>query len=357
MMTNNLEKYYKYCSIEGLCAKFVTKLENMEQISDNVEWVCQEKIHGSNFSFVVTNDDINAETPSLNVKVGKRSGLIKEDENFFNWKIIFERYKQDALDVYNKISKIINCVPYKIQIYGELFGGDYPGTEKKYAHVQKGVYYYDGLDFLVFDILVCTEDSSWFSSYDEICVYLENTSNLRQVPLMQKGTFMELIKKSPRFLSSIPQLYNLPPIDNNYAEGYVMKSNARHVKDAIIRPILENKNNAFSEQVHSSIKTPAELDVINQHFELAKTYCTKNRFNNLISKIGPDSKIEKIKGMFVSDLLADLIKNLDNNCAPSFKQNCGRIKSRMFIYVDDNKLMESWLDEFIKSDETLTNTN
>lgn len=62
-------------------------------------------------------------------KFAKRSGIIKEGENFFNYETVLEEFRPKIINAFNYIKKkyetnetIINLV----QFYGELFGGAYP---------------------------------------------------------------------------------------------------------------------------------------------------------------------------------------------------------------------------------------
>src|SRR5665647_1733372 len=126
--------FKKYNSIENTFDK-----EFMERIrtesSDNLDFVVQEKVHGANFSFI---------TEGENVHAGKRTGLIEENEKFYDYEYLLERYKTKVISLFWAIKqKYPDTVT--VTVYGEIFGGNYPHTDvkndSKIICIQKGVYY------------------------------------------------------------------------------------------------------------------------------------------------------------------------------------------------------------------------
>jgi len=85
--------FYKYNSIENKYRhKFINRIRNDKSFND--KWVVLEKVHGANFSFI---------TDGESVKVAKRTDFIKDGENFFYWKKIFDKYKDKIIDLYKEI--------------------------------------------------------------------------------------------------------------------------------------------------------------------------------------------------------------------------------------------------------------
>lgn len=57
---------------------------------DDDDWIATEKIHGANFSAIVSTD---SETGEIRVVYAKRSGVIAPHEKFFNHRRIDERHR------------------------------------------------------------------------------------------------------------------------------------------------------------------------------------------------------------------------------------------------------------------------
>ena len=89
---------------------------------DKVPWVAQEKIHGCNMSFIIDDDG--------KISCAKRSGFIKEGENFFNYELVKEKYQQSFNDFYK--DKGGGWI-----FYGELYGGGYDHPDVKNENVKR----------------------------------------------------------------------------------------------------------------------------------------------------------------------------------------------------------------------------
>lgn len=334
--------FHQFSSIENCNQKHILDLEKNNFIDDQDEWVAMEKIHGANFSFL---------TDGHSVYTARRRSILAPNDNFFGHGKIAEKYKSDILLVYQKIKSDIPDIT-TIQIFGEIFGGYYPNL-KSSKPVQKGIWYNNEIDFLVFDIKInknnikpsgSNETLYWYLSQDEIDTYLANLSQLRGAPVISKGKFQDMIKLNPEFPSTIPMMYLLSPIDNNIAEGYVIKLNKRHPGN-ITRPIIKLKNKKFLEK--TGVKVPLNINSNNKFTEKVIEYCTQNRFNNTISKIGPDNKIEKIQGIFIADAITDMKKDLDVNELEEFEKNIKKVKEIVSYYLFTNNITNCWLNEYL----------
>ena len=359
MEQDNLASYFReFSSIENLNNRTIKQLEKNGYLQHLTEWIAMEKIHGANFSFI---------TDGTSVIIAKRSGIIAEKENFYNSSIILEKYRDDIISLYQTV-KSHNPETTTIQVFGEIFGGYYPGYPSSTKPIQRGVYYKPEIDFLVFDIkmntnikapkIPCEEESnssssdiqeenyySWFLSQDEIVQYMKGLISLRSIPILARGKFSEIININPVFITTIPELYNLPKINNNMAEGHVFKTNCRHPSHRL-RPIVKNKNiNIFSE-INYVPKTNIDENKIDKLSEQVISYCTRNRFFNTISKIGLDNRIEKISGIYVSDVLKDFEKDLQGEQIEEFKKSVKKIKEKIIFYLRHHNYIEIWLDEY-----------
>nr|AEX63037.1 RNA ligase 2 [Moumouvirus Monve] len=244
------KNFQKYFSIENP-KKIIKSLEKNDYTNDKYEWIVLEKIHGANFSFITNGETIYA---------AKRTAIIQPGEYFYDYESIVEKYKEDVFKVYNEIFyKTKNIM--SIQIFGELFGGLYPNyNDKKINPIQTGIYYNPKIDFMVFDIKInyltdnfnVQNDKSEFLSHDEVLFYL-STTKFKHVPIIGRGQFNDIIKMEPVFFTQVPGVYELPHVDNNYAEGYIFKLNARHSCDTL-RPIIKSKNDTLFGEIHNQKK-------------------------------------------------------------------------------------------------------
>nr|WBF70958.1 RNA ligase 2 [Megavirus caiporensis] len=338
--------FQKYFSIENLNARSFKSLQKNGLLSNNIEWIALEKIHGANFSFI---------TDGVKIETAKRTGIIHSEEYFFNYQIVVERYNKDVFNIFNQIKKNIDDL-MSIQIYGELFGGAYPDMYvKDVKPIQKGVYYNPDIDFLVFDIKINYKTESGipdnnhseFLSHDEVINYISGTK-IKIVPEISRAIFADIIKMDPVFHTKVPTMYGLPQIDNNLAEGYIFKMNTRHLCN-IYRPVIKSKNdNIFGEVHKSSIKYDIK-DLLLKDTEVGgfygeiKCYLTKNRFDGIIGKIGPDNKPAKIIGCFIADAMREYETTLDKEKKIDYIKNKKNISKNLTIYISNNQEIQSWL--------------
>src|SRR3990167_372946 len=151
------ELFYKYPSIENTYRKaFVDEISILqEDRKDN--WVVQEKIHGANFSVIydVKFDQVN---------FGKRTGLLKPDEKFYEYQSLIPELEEKMRRLKTQIPSTSSIV-----VFGELIGGYYPGLPSNGSRLQKGIDYFNGKEFVAFDLMVDTR----FLSNDEMKTHLK----------------------------------------------------------------------------------------------------------------------------------------------------------------------------------------
>lgn len=348
------QNFREYSSISGYTSKTIKHITKLGYDITKDDWIMTEKIHGANFSFVIRGDFYWC---------CKRSGPISLTENFFSSREIETKYIADAREVYKRVlaqSTDPNDIEY-VQIFGEIFGGSYPGFETKGQRaVQKGVDYNPEIDFMVFDIRVVTKTLStykddkgklqpiaWFVSYSDMIKYLEGLE-LRYVPVITRGKLEDLLKTSPKFNTTIPTLFGLPSVPGNLAEGYVLKIDSQHQCHKS-RPILKIKyEERFGETRTYKVPTfkitePDEFVTI--HSDVILNYCTQNRFNNTVSKIGKDSSAEKILGIFIADACKSYQETLSGENLESFTKKLKLIKDSVRIKFCSSGLMDEWMKE------------
>lgn len=300
--------FKKYNSIEN-----TYRDEFLERIKTHGFWenefVVQEKVHGSNLSYW-TND-------GKTFFSGKRTGIIENNENFYNYEIVLENIKP-KLELLWKNLKTDFPTLSQLTIFGELFGGTYPHPEieidKKAITVQKGIFYSPKNHFYAFDILI---NSETYLDVDLANKHLEKV-NLLHAKTIFKGSIVECMKHKNDFDSTIPKELGLPKLEPNIVEGVVIRPIQTSYFNNGVRVILKNKNEKWSEnkKYHKSINQSEEAtEKIIKLQEAIKTYVTENRLNNVLSKIGEVTPKDfgKLLGMFNKDIVDDFTKDYLNH--------------------------------------------
>ncbi len=276
-------EFKRYASIENSYReKFIEKLV-MEGKNTN-DWVATEKIHGSNLSlWIKRSPDGNHE-----IKVGKRSGFLREDElsKFFRSDLILEWLTKPLhrlLDAHTSASEIV--------VHGEIFGGVYPHPDvpinSKVSKVQKGVYYSPDINFAAFDLRI----DGFLVDYHSMAAYC-TASGIGYLEPLFIGSFEDCLKYNNEFQTTIPAQLGLPEIENNICEGVVLKPIVTDYLYDRSRVILKNKNDKFREtekikRPNCTPKIPILLtDTATELYSIVDGYCTENRLDNVISKIG-----------------------------------------------------------------------
>ena len=306
-------KFKEYSSIENVERKKEINLI-IQQGHSTGQWVVSEKIHGANFSFWITKDEI---------KCARRSGFLGEDSAFFNFQDVKSACEKSLRDIFDYVVSIdagVECVT----IYGELFGGNYqhPDVERTYMamSVQKGVYYNPGNKFMAFDMVLRGETSNRVMN-DTFVHTTCDMFGLAHVPILFKGTFEECLQYPNEFQTRVPEFYGLPAIENNIAEGVVIKPVEPKFFWNGSRVILKNKNEKWSERAkkqkscsdsNKENKFDFELTVeASKLLEDVLTYVTENRLRNVLSKM--EAITDRMFGMIVGnmnrDVMADFLKD------------------------------------------------
>lgn len=302
--------------------KILASNEVKEILSNNsLEFVAMEKVHGTNFSFILNN--LNN---SYEINCCRRSGILKPNESFYSYQTMLNKFKPKIFCLFDETKKLIkhkfNLNLRQIQLYGELYGGNYPpfGTNAGSKMVQKGIYYSDSNEFIAFDLKywvstdtnanVDTNTSQTQGKYlDWIdLVQLLNLVSIPIAPVILQGSWADVSKLNPQFESNVYKLHNLPQIPLNYAEGYVIKP-IKEIRygENFSRLIWKFKNPNFSEIVKS--ETNAKLS--NPHVSKLEAYVCETRYNNVKSKCIEGTKINDIIQLFYNDIWTDFMDDLE----------------------------------------------
>lgn len=299
-------QFKKYTEIENSYReKFVQQI--IDEGHDRGDWIVLEKIHGSNFSVWVDNNEI---------KYAKRTSFV--DGDFYNSNAVMFRYNENFKSLFNYCYNFLH--PDYIAIYGEIYGGSYFHKEVSRItdamKIQKGVYYCPDNNWIAYDLCLFKEDKWVYMNYEK-AVNLFKKFDIPCIPVKFKGGFQECLDYQDDFLSEIYKLHDLPAIENNICEGIVMKPLETCYVFSRDRVILKKKNDKFKEvwkgrkKVYSSVKLS---DLGNKILQKLEDYVTENRYNNVISKIGPVTikDFGKILGEMTRDILKDHEKD-DNS--------------------------------------------
>lgn len=247
-------------------------------LPNGMETLCQvtEKIHGANFSFYITANDI---------KIAKRSSFC--ETGFYDCSKVVSAYAHNLHLLFNRVHFDTKCK--LIILYGELAGNG----------VLSGVNY-GHKDFYVFDIKV-DEVFILTTAITRLCAMYD----LKHVPeLTPSCSLRSALAMDSVFKSKIKET-----ITSNWAEGIVIKPISPTFLPTGSRIMLKKKSPKFSETKTKktvSVLTPLTLsdsDLI----EFVCEYLTDNRLTNVLSKHGTPTRKEegKILGLFVKDARED----------------------------------------------------
>jgi len=299
--------FKKYNSIENTYREKAIEQVYLHDYGNDV-FVVQEKVHGSNFSFI---------TEGNKIQVAKRTSIISEDENFSNHKYVISKYEKAILELF-KLVKLDFPETEMITVFGEIFGGSYnhPDVEKigGMTRIQKGVFYTPENDFYAFDI--CINHTQYVdvtianTYFEEVGIFYAKT--------LFAGTFSECLAYPNDFESKVHEWLNLPKIEDNICEGTIIKPLISKCFGNGQRVIFKNKNEKWSEKSHlkkmHTDKPNAVAAFSDTEKEVMHTllgYVNENRLMNVQSKIGEFSPKQtgKTIGLLAKDALEDFMKD------------------------------------------------
>lgn len=277
-------------------------------------FVVQEKIHGANLVFI---------TDGNQIRCAKRTGLLDDNEKFYNFQKVRDRYKDKILGAY-KLAKDLYPNMDELYIFGELFGGYYPDKSVPKApdatRLQQGVFYSPDNDLCVFDLRVYNGS---YLDVDLSCKIFQQLGFIYAEILFQ-GTLEECINYPNDFESTIPRKLGLPLIPGNIAEGTVIKPMQVKFLPSKERVILKNKNAKYAETIvkKEKFKRPA-VKISDRVKELrlkSDNYVTENRLIAVMSKIGQldlaqlfkTKQIGRVLGPFAQDTVESFLKDCED---------------------------------------------
>mmetsp|Transcript_124932 Transcript_124932/g.233626 ORF Transcript_124932/g.233626 Transcript_124932/m.233626 type:complete len:390 (-) Transcript_124932:114-1283(-) len=298
----------------------------------NCEWIASEKVHGANFCF---------ETDGQTVEYASRTGKLGGDAPFFNARDTMPKYHPFVLQAFH-IARGHSSALQSLLIYGEYFGGYYPGHKAKpgLKKIQGGVAYSPDHHFYAFD--VCLDGQEYMNFDDARNLLLAAGFPLVAAPLW-RGNLDELLAIDVEtFETTLPWQLGFPPLDRfRIAEGIVIRP-AQDVCFGSHRAILKKKAQAFWEatnQPNMAMKT-AQFQakgafVGYEHLlEEVRGMCNENRLRAVISKdpsLLADAQAFKLAGLLAKDIWEDLQKQHDGELTAMAKEVAALKKSLQFV--------------------------
>lgn len=257
-------------------------------------WVVQEKVHGANVVLAYDGTDF---------KYGRRRNWIEPNEKFFNIHAVADRYENSMKTLWQSVEG------GEVRVYGEIFGGSFPGIKvHNAARVNKGVYYTPGNEIYAFDVMV----DGLYLNVDEANRLLVN-AEFFFAPTLFRGPLKECLKYPNDFESLVPGWLGYDPPAGNICEGVVIKPIEPQFSDNGKRVILKNKNEKFTESVAKRKPKPITKlsETEQQILAEAQSMITENRLRNILSQIGPIGQKEfgRLLGSLSKDIVIELRKD------------------------------------------------
>jgi Rnl2 family RNA ligase len=306
-------QFRKYSTIENTyLTSFLDKIKT--EGYDQMEYVVQEKIHGSNVCII---------TDGKVIQFAKRTEIIEDEASFFRINQLREKYSDKIFSLYRSLKQEFEI--NSLSIFGEYFGGYYPHINVKKdllaKTVQKGVYYLPNNEFYAFDILL---NGHVYLDVDT-CNRLFHEFGFVYAESLFRGNLQESVNYQNDFQSTIPDKFKLPIIEDNACEGVII----RPIKPLFLsngsRVLLKNKNEKWTEiskrtDKHRTPKIQRENKTLSNECSVLivelETYITLNRLQNIQSKLGIidiQKDFGKLMGLYSTDVLEEFLKMNESN--------------------------------------------
>mmetsp|Transcript_15672 Transcript_15672/g.28509 ORF Transcript_15672/g.28509 Transcript_15672/m.28509 type:complete len:659 (+) Transcript_15672:29-2005(+) len=336
-------------------------LDSVQQFAQSIpEWVATEKVHGANFCFM---------TDGVEVGWAKRTSKLTAADKFYSVQEQMPRYHPFVLKAFQLLSTSMTNLT-TLSIYGEYFGGWYPGCNSHgLARVQIGIAYAPDHNFIPFDVWAGTQKEGRYLNFDEqVAVLREAGFPLVMEPVV-RGSFAEVANIEVEGLhTTIPRRLGLPAItENQQAEGVVIRPTVEPTgvrTGNAPRLMLKKKAQAFWEVTNQRAQAegqaakvaklsegPADAQGLSEVpevalpvVEAAKRYITMNRLSAVVSKEGPallePDMSAKLIGLFVKDICEDLFQDHEAATssleAPALKALKKAVHVQATLFLADN---------------------
>lgn len=194
--------------------------------SDAQQWVVTEKLHGANFSVVAAGDG--------SIAFASRSGILAEHDNFFGFKSagLCSRLTVQVVELRRALVEAsVASADATVVLFGELCGGKYPSPAVPpvpgAAPVQNGVWYSPSLQFVAFDVMICSGSAAPSAHFLDFNAARDaaRAAGFRFADPLMVGPLAACLDFDIRFTSRLPAALALPPLETtpNLAEGVVIR--------------------------------------------------------------------------------------------------------------------------------------
>lgn len=321
-------EFRKFSSIENTTR---TKTVNhiIESVLSNGEWVQTLKIHGANYGIYCDGKD---------VKTAKRSGFIEGKSFYGDYNFDYTHNIKEMFLFLN--DRIPGYTVSQISVHGEIYGGLYNHPDVKRdpsaTRVQKEVQYRPDNDFIVFGITI---NGAFCSYYDKLD--LCDMFGFRHVPVLSVGKFEDLINNPVTFPDPLHKEFDLPEIEGNMAEGWVLEPIVPKYFNNGSRVILKGKNDKFKETNEKKPRKPIVIlsDYGNVMLAEILSYLTENRLRNVLShgeiETVTQKDFGKLLGLFCQDAFGDFSKAFGREYEELPKKERHVIKKNMHRMAGD----------------------
>ena len=267
-----------------------------EQGLDQQKYIVTEKVHGAHFDFYVSYDE---SVDEVVVNCAKRTSILGEDEKFFNYKPVLEKYRKSLTNMFH-----LNCIEGDtLLVCGELFGGN----------IQSNMSYPLHQDFVGYDIKVVNNGKVDHTN-KKSALSLLSRFNIPSIPVIGVyDSLQKALEVNEYFDSHLTR------------DGYNGDEAFKEAEGIVIEPIvpsftkdggriyLKKKTKRFMEKnAGVKVKAPQETPQhIVDFLNICSQYLTEPRFEAVCSKIGEVSikDIGKVTGLFTQDVLEDVFKD------------------------------------------------
>ncbi len=208
-----------------------------------------------------------------------------------------------------------------VHIHGELYGGAYPHPEvapcEGVQAIQTGVYYCPDIRFCVYDIGLYGGDGTeiTFLPFDEVLTRCE-INGLETAPVLAQATWVDASGLSPVFQSVVAKRLGLPPLQENWAEGVVIRAQGEVMVQTDggdwVRPILKIKHPKFAEDARyhqaqaPQRRPPGELPALTLLEWEVGTRLNSNRVAAARSKVGAASDVKALAAEVAADVWSEI---------------------------------------------------
>lgn len=265
----------------------------------NVGWIVTEKVHGANFSFWMTEVD-----GVVDIKCAKRTGFIKDDEKFFNYKPVLEKYRDNLIKLFYEMKESYDSTT--TVLYGELFGGN----------IQSGMCYPLEQDFVGFDIKV-DSGKGLYPINKVFALNVISDFGIPSIPVMGYAISLDgALEFNEYFTSKLIRDGFDGLEEHKESEGLVIEP---------VEPLFLNRSRVYfkkktkrflekSGKPNVKHKAHQQKLTVEENAVLEETLCylTESKFQSVVSKIGEVTikDIGKVAGLMTKDMLEEVEKDM-----------------------------------------------